>query len=84
MIMTEQVYTLISREVLDVCTYMYIPTHTFCTVVEPHTMYETCQSGLNCNVVHLVVCYSGAPLPGKGLMWLHYLDSNNRKFVNLE
>ena len=31
--------------------HMYVPTHIFCTVVEPHTMYETCQSGLNWNVV---------------------------------
>ena len=40
---------------MNVHTYMYvhIATHIFCTVyvIEPHTMYETCQSGLNCNVV---------------------------------
>ena len=57
-----------------------------CTVVEPHTMYETCQSGLNCNVVHFSCMLQSCPIPREGLKgrWLHYLDSHNRKFVNLE
>ena len=34
------------------CMYVYVYVRTYshlCTVVEPHTMYETCQSGVNCN-----------------------------------
>ena len=47
---------------LCICMYVPIPTHIFGTVVEPHIMYETCQSGLNWNVddvmfyTHMYTC----------------------------
>ena len=51
--------------------YVPIPTLTFGTVVEPHTMYETCQSGLNSNVddvmfyTHMYICNLKVMLKGK-------------------
>ena len=57
------------------CICIHVRTYShLCTVVEPHIIYETCQSGLNCNVVlhtHMYTCNLKGGVEREIRMYIH-------------